>query len=131
MLLAEASKEQRRYKEDKIVYDVPHSREKVTVWIGLVGNGVILGPHFYNGNVNGLNYLDMSRSCIGYLDGWRTGVSGELGGSRMGPQLIDVLSFVIASVTYSTIGLLVLVTHKNGQLDHQTLLPWIFFSGDT
>ena len=46
------------------VYDVPHSREKVTVWIGLVGNGVILGPHFYNGNVNGLNYLDMINTHV-------------------------------------------------------------------
>ena len=33
-------------------YDVPNSREKVTVWVGLVDNNVI-GPYFCDANVNG------------------------------------------------------------------------------
>lgn len=40
-------------------YDVPHTREKVTVWAALCGNGHILGPHFFDGNVNGERYLNM------------------------------------------------------------------------
>ena len=35
------------------------SREKVTVWIGLCGNGVIIGPIFFDGNVNGMAQLQM------------------------------------------------------------------------
>ena len=35
------------------------SREKVTVWSGLCGNSVIIGPIFFEGNVNGVAYLQM------------------------------------------------------------------------
>ena len=35
------------------------SREKVTVWVGLCGNGVVLGPFFFDANVNGQTYLRM------------------------------------------------------------------------
>ncbi len=35
------------------------SREKITVWIGLCGNGVIIGPFFFQRNVNGQAYLQM------------------------------------------------------------------------
>ena len=40
-------------------YDIPSSREKVTVWAGLCGNGSILGPFFFDANVNGLTYLNL------------------------------------------------------------------------
>ena len=40
-------------------YDVPESREKVTVWAALCGNGEILGPHFFDANVNGEIYVNM------------------------------------------------------------------------
>ena len=29
------------------------SREKLSVWIGLCGNGELIGPFFFEGNVNG------------------------------------------------------------------------------
>lgn len=40
-------------------YDRSNSREKLTVWAALCGNGDLLGPYFLNGNVNGQRYLDM------------------------------------------------------------------------
>ena len=36
-----------------------NSRAKLTVWVGLCGNGVILGPYFFERNVNGIAYLQM------------------------------------------------------------------------
>ena len=33
------------------------SHAKLTVWVGLCGNGVIVGPYFFDGNVNGIAYL--------------------------------------------------------------------------
>jgi len=40
-------------------YDKKNSREKLSVWIGLCGNGAIIGPYFFLQNVNGRKYLDM------------------------------------------------------------------------
>ena len=41
----------------------PTSREKLTVWIGLVRNNII-GPYFFAGNVNGQAYLDMFNNFV-------------------------------------------------------------------
>ena len=35
------------------------SREKLAVWIGLCGNGKLIGPFFFEGNVYGEAYLQM------------------------------------------------------------------------
>ena len=40
-------------------YDKNASREKLTVWIGLCGNGSVLGPYFFENNVTGERYLEM------------------------------------------------------------------------
>ena len=40
-------------------YNVSSSKEKVTVWAALCGNGTILGPYFFDDNVNGMVYLNM------------------------------------------------------------------------
>ena len=40
-------------------YEKSQSREKLHVWVGLCGNGKIIGPHFFNRNVNGRTYRDM------------------------------------------------------------------------
>ena len=40
-------------------YDRNDSRAKITVWVGLCGNGALTGPFFFEGNVNGENYLQM------------------------------------------------------------------------
>ena len=45
-------------------YEIPDSREKVTVWAALCGTGQILGPHFFDGNVNGDNYLNMINDVV-------------------------------------------------------------------
>ena len=37
-------------------YNVNDSRQKLTVWVGLCGNGDILGPFFFDGNVNEQSY---------------------------------------------------------------------------
>ena len=38
-------------------YDRNDSRAKLTVWAGLCGNGVMLGPHVFDRNVDGIAYL--------------------------------------------------------------------------
>lgn len=38
-------------------YDVSSSREKVSVWAGIGGNGTLLGPYFFQRNVSGVTYL--------------------------------------------------------------------------
>ena len=40
-------------------YDVSSSREKVNVWATLCGNGAILGPFFYDVNINSELYLNI------------------------------------------------------------------------
>lgn len=40
-------------------FDHNNSREKVTVWAGLCGNGEIIGPFFFDENVNAQRYTDM------------------------------------------------------------------------
>jgi len=41
-----------------------HSREKLHVWIGLCGNGELIGPYFFNRNVNGRTYGDMLSNFV-------------------------------------------------------------------
>ena len=40
-------------------FERTNSRAKLTIWAALCGNGVILGPYFFDGNVTGLAYLRM------------------------------------------------------------------------
>ena len=40
------------------------SREKLSVWIGLCGNWELIGPFFFEGNVNGEAYLQMLNDQI-------------------------------------------------------------------
>ena len=45
-------------------FDRSSSRQKLSVWAGFCGNGSLLGPFFFNGNVNGRNYLAMFNDQI-------------------------------------------------------------------
>ncbi len=45
-------------------FDVPHNLHKLTVWIGLVGDGHIIGPIFFDRNVNGAAYLQMLNNDV-------------------------------------------------------------------
>ena len=45
-------------------YDVNSERRKLTVWAGLCGNGQLVGPFFFDGNVNGRTYLEMLNEYI-------------------------------------------------------------------
>ena len=45
-------------------YDIPESREKLTVWIGLCGEGTLIGPYFFAGNVNGQSYLQLLNQMV-------------------------------------------------------------------
>ena len=45
-------------------FDRNESREKLSVWAGLSGNGSLLGPFFFQGNVNGRKYLAMFNNEI-------------------------------------------------------------------
>lgn len=47
------------------------SRQKLTVWIGLIGNGNLIGPFLFRENVNGDVYLAMiNDQVVPYLDGF-------------------------------------------------------------
>ena len=45
-------------------FDRKESREKLSVWVGFTGNGSLLGPFFFEGNVNGRKYLEMFNNEI-------------------------------------------------------------------
>lgn len=45
-------------------YNVQISREKVSVWMGLCGNGHVIGPLFYENTLNGARYLDLINNRI-------------------------------------------------------------------
>ena len=45
-------------------YDKNISREKVSAWIGLCGNGSMIGPFFFDGNLNGEGYLRLINEQI-------------------------------------------------------------------
>jgi len=45
-------------------FEKSNSREKLHVWIGLCGNGQIIGPHFFNRNVNGRVYREMLEQVV-------------------------------------------------------------------
>lgn len=40
-------------------YEVSNDRSKVTVWAAITGNNSLIGPYFFQGNVNGRTYLDL------------------------------------------------------------------------
>ena len=42
-----------------ITYDIPHNKQKVMVWIGMIGDNTIIGPYFFHANITGQTYLDM------------------------------------------------------------------------
>ena len=46
-------------------FDISNSSKKVTVWLGRCGNGDMLGPFFFNRNVNGpaLSSKQSGSSC--------------------------------------------------------------------
>lgn len=45
-------------------FDVNQARQKLSVWAGLCGNGTLLGPFFFDGNVNGQKYLEMFNTSM-------------------------------------------------------------------
>ena len=40
-------------------YTRNESRKRITAWVGLCGDGSLIGPYFFEGSVNGQNYLVM------------------------------------------------------------------------
>ena len=48
---------------EDFVYVKPSSGEKLAVWIGLVRNNLI-GPYFFDGNINGQAYLEMLNNFV-------------------------------------------------------------------
>ena len=46
------------------VYQKNVSREKLSVWAGLCGNGQVIGPLFYEGNLTGERYMEMLNNSI-------------------------------------------------------------------
>ena len=43
----------------EFTYEVSASKLKLMVWMGVCGNGTVLGLFFFDGNVNGAKYLEM------------------------------------------------------------------------
>jgi hypothetical protein len=46
------------------VFENSLRREKLSVWAGLCGNGTVIGPFFYDANLNGEHYLQMLNESI-------------------------------------------------------------------
>ena len=40
-------------------YDVNNSRAKLNVWVGMCSNEILLGPYFFEGHLNGIQYHDI------------------------------------------------------------------------
>lgn len=53
-----------RKNQPEFTYDVNESREKVTAWAGLVGNGTLIGPFFFEQNVNRGSYLELLNESV-------------------------------------------------------------------
>ena len=45
-------------------YNVTSSRQKLTVWVELCGNGDMLGPFFFDENVNRQSYINLFNKVI-------------------------------------------------------------------
>jgi hypothetical protein len=45
-------------------YNVPNNRQKLMVWVGMIGNNHIIGPYFFQQNVNGQSYLQMINQYV-------------------------------------------------------------------
>lgn len=64
-------------------YQRNDARHRVTVWVGLVGNGSILGPFFFRRNLNGEDYLQMLNErvvpAINLIPRFRRQQNGEFG----------------------------------------------------
>ena len=45
-------------------FDVGISKQKVSLWIGICGNGSLVGPFFYENTLNGHGYLNLLREKI-------------------------------------------------------------------
>ena len=45
-------------------FERSNSREHLTVWAALCGNGMIFGPYFFERNVNGISYLRMFNEFV-------------------------------------------------------------------
>ena len=45
-------------------YEVNFSKEKIIVWMGLSGGGNVIGPFFFDRNVNGQTYLEMLNELV-------------------------------------------------------------------
>ena len=70
-------------------FERSHSREHVTGWAALCGNGMIFGPYFFKQNVNGIAYLRMFNEFVFPQlaerfnnQHWEGNVSGSMVGSR-------------------------------------------------
>ena len=49
---------------EEVYFDVPFSKEKVSVWAGLLENGTVIEPLFYEGNLNEERYCQMLEQQI-------------------------------------------------------------------
>lgn len=45
-------------------FNVSSNRQKVHVWAGLCGNGTLIGPFFFDRNINAITYLDMLETNV-------------------------------------------------------------------
>ena len=72
-------------------YDVNFSREKVNVWAGLCGNGLLLGPFFFERNLNGIGYLQILNEQVipELIENNDEECLDAYGGHRMALQPID------------------------------------------
>lgn len=102
------------------------NQEKVTVWAGLFGSGQIVGPYFFEGNVNGNSYLAMLDEFVVPNIRDQLGI-GNNGRFTRGWWIQDGAPAHRARV----VTLRHLSLSMSGLHDLQTWPPWISFFGDT
>ena len=86
----------------EFTYEVSASKLKLMVWMGVCGNGTVLGPFFFDGNVNGAKYLEMLNE-------------------EVFPQLIAAFDRQFATEAFLVCG--------GSKMVHQHTLPWMLAPG--
>ena len=104
------------------VYNVPNSKQKLTVWIGMIGNNTLIGPYFFPRNVTAAEYLNMihqvvvPRSCMPGMAKEEMEVSEGFGGAKTVHLHIQLLLSGTGFVRYSQTASLVWDMAWNGHL---------------
>ena len=110
-----------RYHPPDFHNDLRMSREKVSVWIGICGNGSLVGPIFYENTLTGTKYIDLlTKRIIPELHQIYPNILIGYGGFKMAPQHMEVVQCENFYKVFSWIEWLQFIMQLNGHRDHLT-----------